>query len=557
MCNDRSVTGAMNPSTADRILDTISSAGVTTVFGLPGVHNLAFWRSLNEVDTHASGVRVITVRHEQTAAYAADGQARSTGDLGVALVTSGPGAANTLAAFGEAAASGVPFIVIASDVPESLRNRDRSDSGRVTGLLHESPDQGAWFAPLAKVVLQPRTPADAVDAIATAVDTALAHPRGPVYLGVPSDVLNAEAPAPLQPPTTVDLRQPDASDITAAADLLARSRRPALWVGGGAVVSNADIDTLAWRLGAPVFATYAGRGLLPSGHPLLVDVPAMEPRARALLADADLLLVLGSALDGMTTANWSLPRPATVIDVNVAASGNLTPDLTVAADVAAFIETITLRLSGREPWADSPFRIRDDVRADVASDERTSEAAAFVDAIERAWPAENCVVCDMSVGGYWVGGYAAVHHPRHLLYPVGWGTLGYGLPAAIGVAATGTPTLAVVGDGGLAMATGELATIAQHQLPLTLLVVDDAGYGMLRYDQASHGDARRGVDLRPPRWGQLAAAFDLAVSTPRTPEELRDAVSWAAVGGAPRILVYEAAFTPPRSTSPRWADQER
>jgi acetolactate synthase-1/2/3 large subunit len=163
----------------------------------------------------------------------------------------------------------------------------------------------------------------------------------------------------------------------------------------------------------------------------------------------------------------------------------------------------------------------------------------------------------MSVGGYWVGGYAAVHHPRHLLYPVGWGTLGYALPAAVGAAATGTPTLAVLGDGGLAMALGELATVRQHQLPLTIVVLDDAGYGMLRVDQTLHGDAHRGVDLRSPDWPNLARSFDLPCSVVSSVTELRDAVSWSAASGSPRILIMHAALYPPRSTSPRWTDPER
>ena len=371
----------MTHPTADRVLAALADAGVTTVFGLPGVHNLPFWRDLDDAAHHPTGIRLVTVRHEQTAAYAADGLARATGGIGVALVTSGPGAANTLAAFGEAAASGVPLIVIASDVPEALRDRDR-----VRGLLHESPDQGAWFAPLAKAVLQPRTPDAAATAVSDAISLAMSHPRGPVYLGIPADVLRADAP-PAPPARVTVPATPTPADINAVVDLLQHARRPALWIGGGAVASGADVDTLAWRLGAPVFATYAARGVLPPGHPLLVDVPAMEPRARELLAEADLLLVLGSALDGMTTAHWSLPRPPHVIDVNVHPSGALDPDVTVVADAAAFVDAVALRLGGREPWADSPFRISVDVRAAAAADPRTREAAGVVDAIERAWPA--------------------------------------------------------------------------------------------------------------------------------------------------------------------------
>ena len=282
----------------------------------------------------------------------------------------------------------------------------------------------------------------------------------------------------------------------------------------------------------------------------------MEPRARALLADADLLLVLGSALDGMTTAHWSLPRPEHVIDVNLRPSGALDPDVTVVADVAAFVDAVALRLGGREPWADSPFLIRDTIRSAAAADPRTSEAVAIVDAVERTWPPGNPVVCDMAVAGYWVGGYVAVHGPRQLLYPVGWGTLGYGLPAAVGVAASGTPTLAVLGDGGLAMATGELATLVQENLPVTVLVVADGGYGMLRFDQQRGGHRERGVDLDPPDWVALGAAFGLPVERPTTPDDLRDVLARSAVSGAPRLVVYDATLYPPRSTSPRWADPE-
>ncbi len=536
--------------TAARVLDALDAMGVRTVFGLPGVHNLSFWDDLDADGARPSGLRIVGVRHEQTAAYAADGLARSTGGLGVALVTSGPGAANTLAAFGEASVSGVPILVIASDVPERLRSRQRP-----RGLLHESPDPGAWFTPMAKAVFQPATAVEAVEDVARAIEVALQHPRGPVYLGIPADVLASTGPAGRTAHVATS-SAPTSAEITALADAVNMADRPALWVGGGAVASGAatEIDALAWRLGAPVFATYAGRGILPSGHPLLVDVPPHEPAARELLASADLLIGLGSAFDGMTTANWTLPRPARVVDVNLAPSHAFDPDLVIKGDVRQTVDALSIRLRSREPWADSPFQIRANVLRAGAADARTREAIGFVDVIDQAWPREQAMVCDMAVAGYWVGGYAAVHQPGHLLYPVGWGTLGYALPAAIGVAAAGNSCLAVVGDGGLAMAMGELATVTQEQLPITLLVVDDGGYGMLRFDQQRSGHAERGVDLDSPRWTDLGRAFGLAVDKPTTLDDLRNLLAWSALSGEPRMIVYRAALFPPRSTSPRWAD---
>lgn len=538
--------------TADRVLAVLESAGVDTVFGLPGVHNLPFWHRVDATGRHGQGLRIIGVRHEQTAAFAADGLARATGGLGVALVTSGPGAANTLTAFGEAAVSGIPLLVIASDVPEQLRER-----GHRRGLLHESKDPGAWFSPMAKAVLQPTNPADAVAAAARAVAIAMAHPRGPVYLGIPADVLAESAPAgaavAIAQPAT-----PSPEAIASLAKLVNEARRPVLWVGGGAVSADAatQVDELAWRLGAPVLSTFAGRGLLASGHPLLVDVPPHEPLARDVLAAADLLIGIGSAFDGPCTANWSLPRPARVADINLVPSGAYTPDVVVTAHVTDALDDLTIRLRGRAPWADSPFHVSDVVRRGNAADERTAEAVAIVDAVDLAWPRANAIVCDMAVAGYWVGGYAAVGHPRHLLYPIGWGTLGYGLPAGIGVAASGIPCLAVLGDGGFVMAMGELGTVAEQGLPLTMLVVDDSGYGMLRYDQRRAGHPERGVDLVVPHWRSVGEAYRIRVDEPNTPAELSDALAWSAASGEPRLIVYRASLFPPRSTSPRWADTE-
>ena len=222
------------------------------------------------------------------------------------------------------------------------------------------------------------------------------------------------------------------------------------------------------------------------------------------------------------------------------------------SDATLALDALTIRLRSREPWADAPFRVRDDVRRATYADFKTSEAMALVDAIDAAVPTDYVRVCDMSIAGYWVGGYAKSEHPRRLLYPVGWGTLGYGLPAAIGSAATGTPTLAVVGDGALAMAMGELATVRQHQLPLTILVVDDRGYGMLRFDQERAGLAERGVDLAGPTWSALGNAFALEVDQPRSIDDLQNALAHSVLSATPRLIVYRGALYPPRTTSPRW-----
>jgi acetolactate synthase-1/2/3 large subunit len=161
----------------------------------------------------------------------------------------------------------------------------------------------------------------------------------------------------------------------------------------------------------------------------------------------------------------------------------------------------------------------------------------------------------MAVAGYWVGGYATFEEPRRLQYPVGWGTLGYALPASVGAAAAGLgPVLVVCGDGGAAMAVGELATLMQERLPVTALVVDDGGYGMLRFDQQVAGDAERGVDLVGPDWVALGGAYGIVAEVAAdTGEGLRAALERAAHAGEPRLVLLRAALHPPRTTSPRWS----
>ena len=174
-----------------------------------------------------------------------------------------------------------------------------------------------------------------------------------------------------------------------------------------------------------------------------------------------------------------------------------------------------------------------------------------LDALEPALPDDAVVVADMCVAGYWYGGYGRVAQPRGLAYPVGWGTLGFGFPAALGTSLSGRPTVALVGDGGFLFACGDLATAAQEQLPVTVVVVDDGGYGMLRYDFEKDGQTPVGTELEPPDFVALAEAF-------RVPARQVDlaglgaAVAEGIAGARPNVVVLQARFEPPPNTSPNW-----
>jgi len=536
---------------AAAILRLLGRHGVTRAFGIPGVHNLAYW------DADGDEVpRIIGVRHEQAAGYACDGLHRATGQVGAALLTSGPGAANVVTAFGEAFVSGSPMLALASEVNQSLR----SPRGP-RGILHEMADQGALFEAFGAPARRARTRQEAIASTVLALRDAWGPPGVGSYVGIPTDVLGEPWTSAIPHLPRLPVPSPDPHDVTTLAELIGAAGRVVIWAGGGVVAADAEdaLRRLAHHLGAPVVTSYAGRGLL-AGDPLLVDAPVHEPEVGAVMADADLLIVLGSDFDGMNTKNWRLPLPEhrAAITLGGPIRETIDWDCLIRSEVRLTLEALLDELgqtcAPRPPWMDVTG-VRAEILERLRADPRTVTGVEWVEQIESGWPASGVVVCDMAVGGYWYGGYSSQPRPRRLQYPVGWGTLGYALPAAIGPASVGIPTLAVVGDGGPMFALGELATYAQESLPITLLINDDGGYGMLRFDQQVFGHPERGVDLVTPEWASLGRAFGITVEHVDDVRGIAAALVTAHEAnqrGEPRMVVWRHRLHPPRTTSPRW-----
>ncbi|HEX6652251.1 MAG TPA: thiamine pyrophosphate-binding protein [Thermoleophilaceae bacterium] len=538
----------------------LEDAGVEVAFGLPGVHNLALWRELN-----GSPIRLVGVRHEQTAAYAADGYARASGRLGVALTTTGPGAANTLAAVGEAWASRQPVLVIATDIPSTARR-----PGVWRGVLHEATDQAAMFMPVVKEAIRVRSAEEIGPAVTRAIETALAPPSRPVYVEIPTDLLNDEAGVEgsdpsTQPSTTLrkgsdPFPRVDPDQLDRALALLERARRPLVWAGGGALQSGAGeaVARLAERLVAPVILTFSAKGLVPPGHPCLVESSPHVPEAGELWDEADVVVAIGSDLDGMMTQGWKQPQPPHLVAINVDprdASKNYRPDVVVEADAAKAAAALAERLSDRGGLDSLQRRVRElnrAVRQRLEGEE--PEAVTFLDALDAALPDDAVVVCDMCIPGYWLGGFHRTPAPRKLTYPLGWGTLGCAFPQGLGAALAGAgPAVSISGDGGFLYAVGELAAAKQENIPLTAVIVDDGGYGMIRYDQDLHGDPREGVDLANPDFVALAAAFGIrADRVDGLGEHFGMALKGHVALKEPTLLVARAALGPPPNVSPRW-----
>jgi acetolactate synthase-1/2/3 large subunit len=386
-----------------------------------------------------------------------------------------------------------------------------------------------------------------------------------VYVDIPTDVLDLDVDlhVVLQPSVGVPERTlPDPDGLDRAVAAVERARTVVLWAGGGVVQAEAtsELALLAEHLGAPVITTFAARGALPPDHPLLIGLPPHEPEVAAYVADADLLLAVGTTFDGPFTRNWSMPRPQALVSVNVSEADlttNYQPDVAVLGDARLVLSELLTRLERRDHHGSGVGEVRSRTRERLRTDPAGAPALEFLGAVDEAVAAADAtVVVDMAIPGYWYGGYARVGRPRGLQYPIGWGTLGYALPASVGAAAAREhPVLAICGDGGFMFAIGELAVLRQENLPVTVLVVDDGGYGMLRYDQDRAGDQRRGVDLLRPDFVALARSFHIPTIALRGTDGLEVALAEGLASGGPRLVVLELALTPPRTTSPRWTDR--
>ena len=536
---------------AQALVGALEARGVRVAFGLPGVHNLALWEALA-----GSEIRLIGTRHEQSAAYAADGYARTIGELGVALTTTGPGAANTLAATGEAWASHSPLLVIATDIPTGLRR-----PGVYRGALHETRDQGAMFAPVVKAVMRVGDAEQIAELTLAAADRALTAPTGPVYIELPTDLLRAPVTARRDPrPASASSGGIEHAEIAAAAALCSAATRPLLWVGGGAMRAGAGgaAAQLASCLGAPMLETYMARGTVDPDHPCWVGLPPHLEEAGRLWDEADLVLSIGSDLDGSMTQNWAMPQPPKLIALNVDradATKNYRADIVVQGDVRDTLPALQRALGNLGPRQSPRERLRALRRSAWRRLAREEPAGVrFLDSMQKVLTADTVVVADMCIPGYWLAALHPFRRPRRLGYPVGWGTLGFAFPASIGAAAgQSDPVLCVSGDGGFLFACGELAVLAQERLPLTVMLVDDGGYGMLRYDQQRSGARAFGVDLLTPDWARLAAAFGIAVEeVSGVGLSMQRALQKHLALAAPSLLVVRASMPPPPTTSPRW-----
>ncbi|BCM67076.1 MULTISPECIES: thiamine pyrophosphate-binding protein [Streptomyces] len=535
------ITAALNPppgrNGGDLVVETLAGLGATTVFGLPGQHALGMFDALRR-----STLRYVGLRVENNAGFAADAYGRITGEAAPLLLSTGPGALTSLAALQEAAAASAPVLAISSQIPTAGLGGGRH------GYLHELPDQSASFRGVVKSVHTVRSQSQIPSAIAAAWKSALTAPHGPVWVEIPQDVLLAETSLPVV--TAMDATPDDLvprPELTAlAADLLSKAARPAIIAGGGVIRADASgkLKALAEKLQAPVVTTFGGKGAFPWEHPLSMQSWLEDRHTTDFLEDADVLLVVGSGL-GELSSNYHTfqPRGRVVqIEADLGKLESNHPAVGIHADARLALQAL-LETVERRTDASAPERVRDllaKVAARIASQDLTLEQQVLA-SVRRALPADSPSFWDMTILAYWAWSAFDAQGPNTMHSAQGAGGLGYGFPAALG-AATADPTrpvLAVSGDGGALYSIAELATAKQYDLPVTWLIIDDGGYGILREYMTDAFGRPTATELHRPDYVALAESFGVpGVRT--TPETLEDDLRKALSTPGPSVVVLPA-----------------
>ncbi len=524
----------------DLVVETLEALGATTVFGIPGQHALGLFDALSR-----STLEFVSSRVENNAAFAADGFSRATGKVGVLFLSTGPGALTSLAGLQEAYATGVPMVVVASQIPiEGLGARRR-------GMLHQLDDQKASAANVTKSQRLIQHASGIPSAIQDAWTEAISAPMGPVWVEVPQNVLLAPVMVPaVEDALAEPFDNPPRSElVTEAVKWLSAAKRPAVIAGGGTRRGRAEeaLLSVAEKLHAPVICTPGGNGAFPWNHPLSLQSWVEDRHATDLLEDADVLLVIGSSLGEVTSNYFTFaPRGRIIqIDAEPRVLESNGPALGIRADAGQAMAALDAALQVPDAAPDWHGRTAEEVTA-----ETLARISARLDAqdlglerkfmadIRAAVPSGMQTYWDMTIAAYWAWScWDAKSGQFHSAQ--GAGGLGYGYPGALGGAVgTRERVLAVSGDGSAMYSIAELATARQHDLPVTWLIVDDGGYGVLREYMVDAFGKATATELAGPDFVKLAESF--GVPARRTdPAGVRQALEESFAQEGPNVVVVQ------------------
>ena len=488
------------------LVKQLEAWAVDIVFGIPGVHTIELYRGLPQ--TH---IRHVTPRHEQAAGFMADGYARVTGKPGVCFVITGPGITNILTAMGQAYADSIPMLVISSV-------NERSRLGQGNGYLHELPNQRAMtegVTAFSHTLLS-------VDELPAVLARAFAifdseRPR-PVHIELPLDIITAPAGhLSVRPRVTITRPAPSQTAIEEAAKLLSHAKAPLLLLGGGCVNAEVEVRALASVLDAPTALTINAKGLLPPHHPLLIGSNHSFEPVRRIAREADVVLAIGTELgetdhDIVFDKNFRIEGKLIRIDIDAQQLvRNQIPAVAIHADASSAIKALLNVLPAREYSASSPgTRRAANVRESLSVEHSGwNHFREFFNSILKALPTAR-FVGDSTQPVYTGNHLVDLDGTRRWFNSTtGFGTLGYGLPAAIGarLGDSSRPVICLIGDGGLQFTLPELASAVEAQVGIVVLLWNNQGYEEIKRYMEQRDITPIGVDIFTPDFLAIARGF--------------------------------------------------
>ena len=536
----------MRKTGAEIVWEMLQRENVEVVFGIPGGGIMHTYHPRQEY-----GIHHVLVRHEQSAAHAADGYARASGRVGVAIATSGPGATNLVTGIATAMMDSSPIVCITGQVSTSVLGTDAFQEADITGIT----------LPITKHNFLVTNVAELAGTIRDAFEIARSGRPGPVLIDLPSDVQKAEIEfVPPEGATTFAPKAqpvPDPEAIDRAIELIDRAHRPVILAGRGVLLSGtSDVLTrFAEKTNTPVAMTLLGKGAFAPSHRLYLGMMGMHghPTANHAIQEADLLIALGMRFDDRVTGNpsgYAVQARKIHIDIDEAEIDKVIPtDVAVHADLDHVLDEIAdrVRPADHDAWVE---RIeawhaqtvgRDALHQPPCED---LPAPHIIDAIHAATGGEAVIVTDVGQNQMWAAQYYATASNRPFLSSGGLGTMGFGLPAAIGAqfARPADEVWAIVGDGGFQMSLYELATLVQEQLPVRIALINNRCLGMVRQWQTMFYDGRyEATDLVNPDFVRLAEAYGIEGRRATSLDEARDAIAAARDVRGPTLIEFEVA----------------
>jgi acetolactate synthase I/II/III large subunit len=532
-------TDAVEYRVADYVAEFLHAQGVEQVFEVIG----GMITLLVDAIHRYGKTRLLSVHHEQAAAFAAEAAGRITGVPGVAMATSGPGATNLLTGIGSAYFDSSPAVYITGQV-----NRDEQRGSRpIRQLGFQETDIVTMAAPITKAAWRVTDPDDIPSLLTQAFSLAVEGRPGPVVLDIPMDVQKARMwAAPPQRISRFSAPSPDVASIDALIASLRQSTRPVLLVGGGVRAARAidQLRGLSDRIGVPTVNSLLAVDVIPYENPLRVGMLGSYGNRWANLAigSSDFLLVLGSRLDirqtGADTAGFKADRTIFHVDCD---SGELNNRVlgceTIAADLGAFIRETLVRLDGQPipdwgEWRAEVEQLRD-TWPDTAelSDIPGINPNVFMHQLSAASPTTTSYVTDVGQHQMWAAQSLELGAEQRFITSGGMGAMGFGLPAAIGVACAspGRPVVMIAGDGGFQLNIQELQTVARNQLPIKVVILDNGCHGMVRQFQESYFEGRYPSTYwgySAPDFARVAEAYGIAARTVSDPAEVASSLEW-------------------------------